>query len=107
MACRFSLFKGERLALVFLYMLHATATPALAGQEEAGIVGQVTDESGAVLLRVSVTATSPALQVKQVATVTNERGEYRLSPLPIGTYAVDYVLSGFQTIRRDGLRLTV
>ena len=57
-----------------------------AGQGTATIVGQVTDQSGAVLPGVTVTATSPALQVPQVTDVTNELGEYRLAPLPIGVY---------------------
>jgi hypothetical protein len=83
------------------------ATITLAGQtQEASIIGQIRDESGAILPGVTVTATSPALQVSQVTDVTNERGEYRLTPLPIGTYTVDYVLPGFQTVRREGLRLT-
>jgi hypothetical protein len=74
--------------------------------QEAVIIGRVTDESGAVLPGVTVTATSPALQVQQVSDVTNERGEYRLTPLPLGTYTVEYALVGFQTVRRDGVRLT-
>jgi hypothetical protein len=78
-----------------------------AGQEAAGIIGQVTDESGGVLPGVTVTATGPALQVPEVVSVTDERGEYRLTPLPIGSYQVVYALSGFQPIRREGLRLTV
>jgi hypothetical protein len=53
-----------------------------------------------------VTATSPSLQVPQVSDVSNERGEYRLTPLSIGTYTVEYALPGFQTVRREGLRLT-
>jgi hypothetical protein len=86
-------------------MLHGVV--ALAGQgEEASIIGRVTDESGAVMPGVTVTATSPALQVGQLADLTNERGEYRLTPLPIGTYTVEYSLSGFQTVRREGLRVT-
>ena len=40
----------------------------------ASIIGQVTDQSGAVLPGVTVTATSPALQVPQVTAVTNEHG---------------------------------
>ena len=88
----------------YLVLLGGTV---LAGQrEEASIIGRMTDESGAVMPGVTVTATSPALQVGQVTDVTNERGEYRLTPLAIGTYTVEYSLSGFQTIRRDGLRLT-
>jgi hypothetical protein len=46
-------------------------------------------------------ATSPALQVPQVVAVTNERGEYRLSPLPIGMYVVEYTLEGFQPVRQE------
>ena len=74
--------------------------------QEASIIGQVTDASGAVLPGVTVTATSPALQVQQVTDVTNERGEYRLTPLPIGTYTVDYMLAGFVSVRHQDLRLT-
>jgi len=81
---------------------------AAAGQAtQAGIVGVVTDTSGAVLPGVSVTATSPALQVAAAEAVTNERGEYRISPLPIGMYTVVYELSGFQTVRRENIRLSV
>ena len=80
--------------------------PARAGQQEAtSIVGVVTDESGAVLPGVSVTASSPALQVGSVTTVTDGRGEYRLTPLPIGTFAVEFTLQGFQTMRREGIQL--
>jgi hypothetical protein len=83
------------------------ASRIAAGQEAAGIIGQVTDQSGAVLPGVTVTATSPALQVAQVTSVSDERGEYRLTPLPIGTYTVVYELSGFQTLRQEAVRLTV
>ena len=76
-------------------------------QQEAAILGQVTDDTGGVLPGVTVTATSPALQVPQVIDVSNERGEYRLSPLPIGTYVVEYTLPGFQTVRQEQLRLTI
>ena len=60
-----------------------------AGQvTDASIVGQARDESGAVLPGVTVTAASPALQVGSMSTVTDARGEYRLTPLRIGTYSV-------------------
>ena len=76
-------------------------------QQGAGIIGLVTDESGAVLPGVTVTATSPALQVASVVAVSDAKGEYRLSPLPIGTYTVEFALSGFQGVKREGIRLTV
>ena len=93
--------------LVLTCCLVPLADLAVAGQaQEASIIGQVTDESGAVLPGVTVTATSPALQVPQVTDVTNDRGEYRLTPLPIGTYTVQYELAGFGTVRRQDIRLT-
>jgi hypothetical protein len=101
--------RGCLVALIPFLGLVTLADPAFAGQAggtAASIIGQVTDESGGVLPGVTVTATSPALQVPQVVSVTNERGEYRLTPLPIGTYTVVYSLSGFQSVRRENLRLT-
>ena len=53
----------------------------------------------------TVTASSPALQVPQVTIVTGVNGEYRFTTLPAGTYAVTYELPGFQTVRREGIRI--
>ena len=83
---------GSTALLTFL----AVVGSATAGQDAAGIVGQVTDESGAVLPGVTVIAKSPSLQVSEVSAVTDGRGEYRLTPLPIGTFEVVYELTGFQ-----------
>ena len=55
-----------------------TLSSAAAAQQSAGIIGQVKDESGAVLPGVTVTAKSPALQVPSVSAVTDQSGEYRL-----------------------------
>ncbi len=85
----------------------AGSSQVAAGQGSASIIGQVTDESGAVLPGVTVTAASPSLQLRELAVVTDERGEYRLTPLPIGTYDVNYSLDGFRSVRREGIRLTV
>jgi hypothetical protein len=93
--------------LIAFLGLFALADVAAAGQGQVtSIVGQVKDESGGVLPGVTVTITSPALQVKELTAVTDERGQYRLTPLPIGTYDVTYTLQGFQTVKREGLRLT-
>ena len=85
-------------------------TPALAiaqgARATATIFGLVSDESGATLPGVIVTLRSPALQVPSMSAVTDERGEYRLTPLPIGIYTVEYELSGFQTLRLSEMRLS-
>ena len=99
---------GVRWRLVgFTLGLIAIASTPAAAQSTASIIGQVTDQSGAVLPGVTVTATSPALQVPQVVDVTNELGEYRLAPLPIGVYQVTYDLGSFQQVQRQDIRLTV
>jgi hypothetical protein len=94
--------------LGFLFAFSVART-AGAGQlrTDGTIVGQVTDESASVLPGVTVTATSPALQVESVTAVTDGNGEYRLTPLPIGLYTLEYSLSNVQTLRRDAIRLTV
>jgi hypothetical protein len=101
---------ASNIALLSFLSLFPLAASALAGQgaaNPAGIVGVVTDNSGAVLPGVTITATSPALQVPSVTAVSDERGEYRLTPLPIGLYIVLFELPGFQSVRREGVQLTV
>lgn len=92
---------------VVVVVLALSTVPAFGQGAAASIIGQVTDQSGGVLPGVTVTATSPALQVPAVTAVTNEVGEYRLAPLPIGVYAVTYELQGFQVARRQDIRLAV
>src|SRR6202158_5147988 len=100
--------KNLLAALAASICLLVAADPAAAGQQTAaGLVGQVTDESGGVLPGVTVTASSPALQVREMVTITDERGEYRLTPMPIGTFTLVFTLSGFQTVRREEIRLGV
>src|SRR5215813_6381181 len=97
----------SRLAMALAFgasLLLIDSIPLAAQQTAAAITGQVTDESGAVLPGVTVTVTGPALQVPQITTVTEARGEYRVTPLPIGTYTVVYSLTGFQTVRRENVR---
>ena len=56
---------------------------------------------------VTVTVTSPALQVPQVTVVTDVQGRYRITPLPVGIFTVTYELVGFQSIKQEGVRLEV
>ena len=85
----------------------AADSSAAQGGIAATINGTGDRETAPILPGVTVSATSPALQVPQVTAVTDARGEYRLTPLPIGTYAVTYELSGFVSNRREEIRLTV
>ena len=92
--------------IVVLCDVFPLAETAAAQATLASIIGVVTDTSSALLPGVTVVARGPALQVPQVEAVTNEKGEYRLG-LPPGTYTLTFELAGFQTVKREGVRLAV
>ena len=75
------------------------------GASTATIAGVARDSSGAVLPGVTVEAASPALIEKVRTTVTDERGQYRLSELRPGVYTVTFSLAGFATVKNEGLEL--
>lgn len=99
-------YRWVRLAILTGCVMAVTGGPAVAQGQDGSIIGQLRDQNGGVLPGVTITATSPALQVRQVTVVTDANGEYRVTPLPIGTYTVQYELQGFQPVRREGIRLT-
>src|SRR5436305_8413063 len=73
---------------------------------QAAITGVVKDASGAVLPGVTVEASSPALIEKTRSAVTDGTGTYRIVDLRPGTYSVSFTLTGFSTVKRDGVELT-
>ena len=75
-------------------------------QGTSAIAGVVRDSSGGVLPGVTVEATSPALIEKTRSVVSDESGRYNIINLPGGTYSVTFSLTGFSTIKREGLELT-
>jgi hypothetical protein len=85
----------------------ATCALTASAQEFRGrLNGTVTDTSGAVLPGVTVTATSPALIQPQIL-VTGPDGDYRVIALPAGVYELTFELSGFQTLKRTGIRVVI
>ena len=88
-----------------LALLLVVVAPSLAFAQ-ASITGQVKDSSGAILPGVSVEATSPALIEKVRSAVTDGNGQYRIEALRPGTYVVTFSLSGFSTVKREGIELT-
>ena len=96
-------FKVIVLALVAMF---ATSALASAQSQTGEIFGKVTDASGGVLPGVTVTLTGPSLLQPQTA-VTGTTGSYQFPRLEIGTYAVKFELTGFKTIVRDGIVVTV
>src|SRR5947208_13367786 len=73
---------------------------------QATLAGTVKDASGAVLPGVTVEAASPALIEKTRSAVTDATGQYRIESLQPGTYTVTFTLSGFSTMKREGVELS-
>ncbi len=71
------------------------------------IHGTIKDQSAGVLPGVTATLTSPALQVRELVQVTDAEGQYRFVDLPAGTYLLKFELTGFSTLIREDLRLTI
>lgn len=83
-----------------------TAAIGSAQTDRATIEGRIADESGGVLPGVTVSITSPALQAPEMTSVTDGDGRYRFTGLPTGTYQLTAILQGFDTVRRENVRLT-
>ncbi len=90
-----------RWLLVFL--LAATAVAHLAAQISSGsLAGNIQDANGAVIPGATVTATNDDTHVITVAKSTSA-GNYRFSTLPLGTYTVTAVATGFSTATATGV----
>jgi hypothetical protein len=72
---------------------------------QSAITGVVKDTSGAVLPGVTVEASSPALIEKTRSAVSDGEGVYRIIDLRPGLYTVTFSLSGFNSVRREGIDL--
>jgi len=83
-------------AALILLPLHAFA-------QEAAIGGTVTDATGGVLPGVVIHAVHQATG-NSFEAVTDERGAFRL-PVRVGVYEITAELSGFTTVKRQGLEL--
>jgi hypothetical protein len=67
------------------------------------IKGTVKDESGAVLPGVAIELKSPRLIGGPKSTTTSEAGLFIFRNLPPGIYDLTFSLSGFQTLKREGI----
>jgi hypothetical protein len=95
-----------RRIAICLALLVIAATPSVGQDFRGRINGTVTDNTGAVLPGVTVTATSTALIQPQVQ-VTGGDGAFRFLALPPGVYNLAFELSGFQNVKREGIRVVI
>ena len=92
-------------SLVVLVCL-STSAFLLAQSTGGRILGRVSDPTGAVLAQVTVTATNEATGVSRTAQ-TNDNGDYVFPELAVGTYTLDFDLTGFKKTERKGIALDV
>lgn len=94
------------LTLTALMSITSALTAGAAGQVSTGgaVRGHVTDQQGAVLPGVTITATSPSAPAPHT-TVTGPDGVYRLIDLPPGDYVLTAEMESFSKAVRENVRV--
>ena len=85
----------SKILIVVCLVVAAVAATLAQNTSTAQIAGTVRDAQGGVLPGVLVEVASPALVEKVRSTKTDNNGQYRITNLPVGTYAVTFTLEGF------------
>ena len=95
------------LFVVTLLLTASVSRPVLLGQTTGGsISGEVRDTSGAVIPGASLTVTNVETGATRTATA-DSTGRYRVQNLAVGSYQVEATYSGFKSVTRRGITLTV
>jgi outer membrane receptor protein involved in Fe transport len=98
---------AKHIRFITLLMLCLTLPfTALAQSSNGSISGIVTDDTGAAIPGVTVTATNVATGTART-TISNATGNYNLPNLIPGTYRVGSELSGFQPVKYDKVVVNV
>src|SRR5438067_641984 len=88
-----------------VFAFAAVVLAPIAAYAQASIAGVVKDASGAVLPGVTVEAASDVLIEKTRTVVTDGAGQYKIVDLRPGNYTVTFTLTGFSTVKREGIEL--
>ncbi len=91
---------GFMIILITVALVHAQVS------QTGSLSGKVVDTHNEALPGASISITSPALLLRQMSITTNAKGYYRFPSLPVGLYSVTFELSGFNTIVREGVRIS-
>jgi hypothetical protein len=99
-------FRPGFVLLAFAFSLLAGSMLVWGQATNATILGTVTDSSGAVIAGAAVQVRNISTGVTR-ATVSDNQGRYNVPDLIVGDYEVQASISGFQTVVRRGITLTV
>jgi len=98
---------GSKLCLFVFSLLVTLCIPVIWAQTASGtILGMVMDNTQARVPGVTVTLTNLDKGLTRTV-LTNDLGHYRAAHLPLGSYRVRAELSGFKTLTRGEIELTV
>jgi len=89
-----------------LLLVAAAKTTAVAQPTTGTIVGRILDAQGRAVPGATVSAVSPATGLARTV-VTDVEGTYRLRALPAGRYHMRAVVTGFATVDRSGVQVSV
>jgi hypothetical protein len=98
--------KLERSHVLLLVAALTFAVWPVWAQTTTGIRGTITDPSGSVVPGAKVTITNIETQLTQ-STRTSAEGIYAFTLLPIGNYKLHVAGSGFKTLERTGITLSI
>src|SRR5580693_4436241 len=96
----------SRLLWFCLFICAFCVPVALFAQDTASITGTVTDPTGAAIPGAQVTLTSVEHGINRAAT-SNSTGDYLFAALPIGSYNLTVVASGFKRFQAAGIVVRV
>src|SRR5580692_4258861 len=99
--------RARSTAVCLLLVISLMVPTWLIAQGTGGrILGRVADPSGAVLAGVKVAAVNEATGIIQYV-ITNDSGDYVFPNLAVGTYTINFELTGFKKDVQKGISLDV
>ena len=97
----------KAIACVLVYLLFATLSAHAQGVGTSGeITGTITDPSGRVVLKATVTVMDTQTGLKRTTT-TNEAGQFRVAGLSPAIYDISAQMPGFATEIRKGVTVAI
>ena len=100
------MFRKKWAIILSFFALAVTFADAQITQT-GSLNGTVLDSEKQPLPDVRVSITSPALILPKMEMVTTARGHFRFPALSPGVYTVTFMLQGFKTMIREGIRVNV
>ena len=96
----------SKLTLALTAAMFVMAAAALAQSDRGAITGAVTDPQGASVLGASITLLNVETG-SRFATQANETGNYSITSVPVGTYALQVEHAGFRKFSQTGIHVGV